>query len=114
MASALSVSIIGAAGYSGAELLRILVRHPRVQIGRLFAASNAGKPVAEVLPVFRGVLDGMLESLDLAAAAESDLVFIALPSGEAMALVPELLRQKARVVDLGGDFRLKDPSLYAA
>jgi N-acetyl-gamma-glutamyl-phosphate reductase len=108
----ITCAVLGAAGYSGTELLRLLRRHPHVRIGPLFAASNAGKPLAEVVPSLRGVLDQTLEAYTPDATAGCDLVFIALPSGEAMALVPELLRRSMRVIDLGGDFRLSDPALY--
>jgi len=108
----ITVSIVGAAGYSGGELIRILLRHPHVRIGRLFAASNAGKPVGDVFPHLRGRLDRIFEAFTPDAVAGSDLVFLALPSGEAMHIVPALLNHGVRIVDLGGDFRLKDPTVY--
>jgi N-acetyl-gamma-glutamyl-phosphate reductase len=108
----ITAAVIGAAGYSGAELLGILRRHPHVRLGPLFAASNAGKPVGDVLPALRGLVDRTLESYTPDAVGDCDVIFIALPSGEAMGIVPELLRRGTRVIDLGGDFRLKDPSLY--
>jgi N-acetyl-gamma-glutamyl-phosphate reductase len=108
----ISASIIGAAGYSGAELLRILRRHPHVRVKRLFAASNAGKHVADVLPQLRGSYDCSFETYKPELTDGSDIVFLALPSGEAMHIVPELLARNLRVIDLGGDFRLRDPKLY--
>lgn len=106
------VSIIGASGYSGAELLSVLAGHPSVRLGKLFANASAGKPVHEALPRLAGVVKASLEPYSPDAACESDLVFIALPSGEAMNLVPELLKRGKRVIDLGGDFRLADPGTY--
>lgn len=111
--SAVSVSIVGASGYSGAELVRILARHPNVTIQTLFANTSAGKRLDDVYPWFRGLVDKSFEPFTIEAASQSDLVFVALPSGEAMSIVPDLLARGTRVIDLGGDFRLKDPSLYA-
>jgi N-acetyl-gamma-glutamyl-phosphate reductase len=106
------VSLVGASGYSGAELLTILSKHPSVTIGKLFAHASAGKRVQDVLPRFLGILDAHLEPYSPEAACQSDMVFIALPSGEAMNLVPELLSRGKRVIDLGGDFRLESARVY--
>jgi N-acetyl-gamma-glutamyl-phosphate reductase len=108
----ISVSVVGASGYSGIELLKILVRHPGVCIDKLFANSSAGKHLADVAPSFGKTIDRVLELYSLDAITKSDLMFIALPSGEAMNLVPAMLSAGKRVIDLGGDFRLQDTSLY--
>ena len=108
----ISVSVVGASGYSGIELLKILVRHSGVHIDRLFANSSAGKHLAEVVPLFNKSFDRELELYSVDKIAKSDLIIIALPSGEAMKLVPEMISAGKRVVDLGGDFRLQDTSLY--
>jgi N-acetyl-gamma-glutamyl-phosphate reductase len=106
------VSIAGASGYSGAELLKIFQRHPHVHIDKLFANSSAGKSVAELYPQFRGRYNHTYQSYAIEAACTSDAVFLALPSGEAMNLAPELLKRGKKVIDLGGDFRLKDSAQY--
>jgi len=106
------VSIVGASGYSGIELVKILARHKHARIDKLFANTSAGKRVAEIYPWFERYVDAVFERYSAEAACRSDVVFIALPSGEAMSLVPELLDRGKKVVDLGGDFRLKDASLY--
>jgi N-acetyl-gamma-glutamyl-phosphate reductase len=108
----ISVSVVGASGYSGIELLKILVRHPGVRIDRIFANSSAGKHLAEVAPFFNKSFDRELELYSVDKIVKSDLIFIALPSGEAMNLVPAMLSAGKRVIDLGGDFRLQDISLY--
>ncbi len=108
----ITVSIIGATGYSGTELLRILVRHPRVALGALIAGNSAGRKICEVVPALWGRLDTMVQTYSPDAVAESDLAFIALPSGEAMRIVPELLERGVRVIDLGGDFRLAEAGSY--
>jgi len=108
----ISVSVLGASGYSGVELLKILYRHPDVKIGRLFANSSAGKTLAETAPVFAKISDAVLETYSVESIADSDLMFIALPSGEALSLVPDMITAGKRVIDLGGDFRLQDTTLY--
>ncbi len=108
----IAVSILGASGYSGAELMRILLRHPGVRIERLFAGASAGKELGEIHPWFAGRTSAALEAYHPDAAGSSDLVFLALPSGEAMRVVPELLERGKKVIDLGGDFRLSEPALY--
>lgn len=112
MAKSIGVSIVGASGYSGAELMKILLRHKQVSIEKLFANSSVGKRVNELYPWFGGRVDSVYEQYSADAACKSDLVFMALPSGEAMNIVPELLDRGKRVIDLGGDFRFKDVSLY--
>ncbi|MEI6847308.1 MAG: N-acetyl-gamma-glutamyl-phosphate reductase [Chlorobiaceae bacterium] len=99
-----SVSIIGASGYSGAELNRLLLHHPNVRLHELYAFSQAGKAVSELYPslscnkVYR----------KYGGEQDSDIYFFALPHGEALELVPSLLRAGKTVIDLSGDFRLKN------
>lgn len=109
------VSIIGASGYSGAELLSILMHHPNISFNKVFAHSSAGKKVSEVYPKFRNTVVGNLifEEYSIEKVSTDDLIFIALPSGEAMNLVPALIESGKRIIDLGGDFRLLDAALYA-
>jgi N-acetyl-gamma-glutamyl-phosphate reductase len=108
----MNISIIGASGYSGAELMKLLLRHPHAEIENVFAHSAAGKRVDEVYPAFRHRTDLVFQEYALDAVRSSDCIFIALPSGEAMRIVPELIDAGLRVIDLGGDFRLKDSVLY--
>ena len=108
----ISISVVGASGYSGIELLKILVRHPDVRIDKLFANSSAGKHLADVAPLFGKTIDIVLEPYSIDKISNSDLIFIALPSGEAMNIVPAMLSVGKRIIDLGGDFRLQDTSLY--
>ena len=112
VATSISASIIGASGYSGAELMKILLRHKQVKIEKLFANTSVGKRVADLYPWFGGRVDSAYEQYSVDAACTSDIVFVALPSGEAMNMVPELLDRGKRVIDLGGDFRFTDSTLY--
>lgn len=107
-----SASIIGASGYSGAELIRLLLRHRSVRIEKLFAQTTAGKAIADVHPAFASRLGGTVETYSPEAACTSDLIFLALPSGEAMRLIPDLVQRGKKVIDLGGDFRLRDTAAY--
>jgi N-acetyl-gamma-glutamyl-phosphate reductase len=106
------VSIIGASGYSGAELLKILTRHGHATVEKVFANTSVGKRVSELYPGLASRIDLVYEEYSADAVSSSDVVFVALPSGEAMHLVPELVESGKKVIDLGGDFRLRDATLY--
>ncbi len=104
--------IVGASGYSGAELLRVLSRHPDVSLQSVTAHQAAGKRVEDLYPVFSGDVDLVFRELHDHGGQDADIVFLALPSGEAMGIVPSLLERGCRVIDLGGDFRLPDVRQY--
>ena len=109
----LKVAVAGATGYMGAELLRLLVGHPKVEIVAVTSERSAGGALERLLPSLRGHLALTLEPLDPARLAKAaDLVFLALPHTHAMAVVPEILRAGKRVVDLSADYRLKDPVVF--
>lgn len=107
------VSIIGATGYVGAELVRGFAGHPNFRFRHLTSKTFAGKPYSEIYPVFRGVVDNICEELSPEEAAQdSDLVITALPHGVSSKAVPEILKAGARVIDHSGDFRYKDVATY--
>jgi N-acetyl-gamma-glutamyl-phosphate/LysW-gamma-L-alpha-aminoadipyl-6-phosphate reductase len=105
----IKVAIFGGSGYGGAELIRLLLSHPRVDIGLVTANEHAGKAVAEVHRNLYSLTDLRFEVApdDLSSLASYDCVFLALPHGQAMEIVPRLPND-VRVVDLSGDFRLSD------
>jgi len=105
-------AILGASGYSGAELLRILARRSDVAVEKVFAATSAGQRVDALYPALAGRMDLVFEPISGDIPAGIDVVFLALPSGEAMGLVPGLLGRSTKVIDLGGDFRLPSAELY--
>ncbi|HMV68145.1 MAG TPA: N-acetyl-gamma-glutamyl-phosphate reductase, partial [Myxococcota bacterium] len=106
----LPVGVVGANGFLGGELVRLLSAHPRVEIAACVAGSSAGRSLGEVRPSLRGV-DRVLESFDAdALAARCAVVFLALPHGESEAAAAQLVPRGARVIDLGSDLRLRDPA----
>ncbi|MCK4706441.1 MAG: N-acetyl-gamma-glutamyl-phosphate reductase, partial [Gammaproteobacteria bacterium] len=104
----ISVGIVGGTGYTGVELLRLLVSHPEVDLKMVTSRSEAGKSVADMYPNLRSFTDVCFSEPDVKMLGACDLVFFATPNGTAMKMVPELLEQGARVIDLAADFRLKD------
>jgi len=104
----IKVGIVGATGYTGVELLRLLAVHPEVDIQIVTSRSESGKAVADLFPNLRGHLDLKYSMPDIKTLCACDLVFFATPNGTAMKLVPELLEAGVRVIDLAADFRLKD------
>jgi N-acetyl-gamma-glutamyl-phosphate reductase len=101
------VAIVGATGYAGAELVRLLARHPRVEIVGLVGRDRTDEPIERIHAHLAGT--GLKVYAEL---PEADAVFLALPHGVAAGLVPEILERGATVIDLGPDFRLRDPADY--
>lgn len=108
----ISTAIVGASGYSGVELIRILSTHPDVEIRCAMAGKSAGETLESLYPDLAGRVHMVLEPVDPNRFKGLDVVFLALPSGESMALAPGILKNAARVIDLSGDFRLKSVDLY--
>ncbi len=109
------VAIIGASGYTGAELLRLLLGHPRVTITAVMARRAAGQRLDQVFPHLTGVCALPVTAFDAdVVAREADVAFAALPHGESAAVVAELRARGVRTLDLSADFRLHDPAAWAA
>ncbi len=106
-------AVIGASGYLGAELLRLLADHPDVHVTAVQGDSSAGAAVAELYPSLAGSYGGLsVGGVDIEEALAADVVFVAVPSGQSQPIVGELAGRARLVVDLGADFRLKDPGAY--
>jgi len=109
----LKVAIVGASGYTGVELLRILHSHPEVAVTCVTSEQSAGHPVSDIFPSLRGRIDLELENLEPVGIAEKvDIVFTALPHKAAMEVVPTFLKMGKNVVDLSADYRLRDAEVY--
>ena len=109
----LRVAVAGASGYMGAELLRLLSVHPKVQLTAVTSERLAGEPLDKVYPQLRGLSSLVFQEVDAERiAGEADLVFLALPHMESQRAVPVLRRHGRKVVDLSADYRLRDASLY--
>ena len=107
------VGIVGATGYGGRELLRLLLAHPQAEVTALASTSVAGQRLDDVLPAFRKLSSLRFEAFDAKAlAAACDVVFVGVPSKESMEPVAELRAEGVRVIDIGPDFRLKDTASY--
>jgi N-acetyl-gamma-glutamyl-phosphate reductase len=107
-------SVAGASGYAGGELVRWLAHHPSVDVVHVTAFRERGRLLADVFPNLRGFGNHTLNGTGWRQMArDSDVVFLALPHGAAIEAVPALLEAGTRVIDLGADFRLKDPAAYA-
>ncbi len=109
----IKVSIVGASGYTGGELVRILIKHPHVQLTHLTSESYAGKTISAVHSWLKGRCDIACEKLDINEVADdSDVVFLCLPHGMAFLPAIELVKAGKKIIDLSADFRLNDPRQY--
>lgn len=107
--------VVGATGYAGAELTRILSAHPGVKLSMLTSRQYAGVGIADVYPAFKGVVDLVCQPFELdSLCAAADVIFIALPHKLPMGFVPDLVKRGKRVIDLSADFRLDDAAVYEA
>ncbi len=103
----IEVAIVGGTGYTGVELLRLLIQHPLVQIKMITSRSKAGIRVDELFPTLHGKTDLIFEEPNQAALKKCDVVFFATPHGVAMNYIPDLWDSSVRIIDLGADFRLQ-------
>ncbi len=106
------IGIVGGTGYTGVELLRLLVAHPQVELVTITSRQDSGQAVSTVFPSLRGLVDLAFESPDTAPLERCDAVFFATPHGTAMHQAAHLLQAGVRVIDLSADFRLRDPAVW--
>jgi len=104
----IKVGVVGGTGYTGVELLRLLISHPNVDIKMITSRAEVGNNIADMFPNLRGHLDLQFAPMESKALKTCDLVYFATPNGIAMQWVPELIAAGVRVIDLAADFRLKD------
>ncbi len=109
----MKIGICGATGYSGRELVRILLKHPKVEIGFLTSQQFSGQPYSDVFPQFRGQIDLVCHQMEAGPdEAKVDLVFLALPHTLSMKISPLYLKKNVKVIDLSGDYRLLKTEEY--
>jgi N-acetyl-gamma-glutamyl-phosphate reductase len=109
------IGIYGASGYTGQELLRLLLRHPVVEVVAVTSRRYAGKSVADVYPAFTGLTDlAFMDASPEEVAGRCEQVFLALPHAVSMSVAPLFLQAGKKVVDLSADFRLRSTDTYAA
>ncbi len=109
------VGVVGATGYAGAELVRLLSGHPAVDLTILTSRQYAGVPFADIYPAFSGVVDLVCETFSTDAVCDqTDIVFTALPHKLPMEIVPGITARGKKVIDLSADFRFSDPGAYEA
>ncbi|MFC1709181.1 N-acetyl-gamma-glutamyl-phosphate reductase [Candidatus Omnitrophota bacterium] len=109
----IKVGIIGATGYTGEELIKILLRHPQARLTYLAAKIDKEQPIDEIFPYLKNRLDLTCEILDIQRAiSKADLFFLALPHTISFKIAPMLLSHKKKVIDLSADYRLKSSGVY--
>jgi N-acetyl-gamma-glutamyl-phosphate reductase len=113
----ISTAVVGASGYTGQELLRLLIQHPRVGLTAVTSRQEAGKPLESVFPRFRGAarianLAFIEPDVDVIARSGVQCAFLALPHGVAAEFAGAFVERGIRVIDLSADFRLNDPAVY--
>ncbi|HHY72488.1 MAG TPA: N-acetyl-gamma-glutamyl-phosphate reductase [Bacillus bacterium] len=109
----MKVAIVGATGYGGAELIRLLNHHPEAEIVSLHSSSQQGTPFIESYPHLHGIVNNRLEEIDPKKMAKNvELVFLATPAGISSKLTPNLVEQGLKVIDVSGDLRIKNQEDY--
>lgn len=107
------VGIVGATGYGGAELIRLLAGHPHVEIANLYSSSAEGEPLDKTFPHAAGLGLPVLSPIDAERmSADNDVIFLATPAGVSAGLTPQLIEFGTKVIDLSGDFRLQSGEVY--
>ncbi len=109
----IKVAVMGATGYTGQELVRSLVHHPAAELVAVTSRTYAGKRLSDVFPNLRKQVSVVCQDTNMEAVSkEADLVFLAMPHGEAASIVNSEILQSTRIIDLGADFRLEDATQY--
>ena len=109
------VAVVGATGYAGAELVRILAIHPHVELALLTSRQYENVPYARVYPAMQQIVDLICQPFSIdRVCAEADVIFTALPHKLPMAFVPQMLKSGKQVIDLSADFRISDATVYEA
>lgn len=108
----IKVGIVGATGYTGVELLRLLAGHPQAEVTVITSRSEKGLPVADLYPNLRGIVDLAFSAPNVDELGKCDVVFFATPHGVAQSMVADILERGVKVIDLSADFRIRDADLW--
>ncbi len=108
----IKVGVVGGTGYTGVELLRLLVAHKEVELAVITSRSESGQAVSGLYPNLRGHVDIAFSDPDIESLSGCDVVFFATPNGTAMLMAPQLVAAGVKVIDLAADFRLQDTSVW--
>jgi N-acetyl-gamma-glutamyl-phosphate reductase len=108
----IKVGIVGATGYTGVELLRLLASHPQAEVRVITSRSEKGLPVADLYPNLRGIVDLAFSAPNVDELSQCDVVFFATPHGVAQSMVADILARGVKVIDLSADFRIRDADLW--
>lgn len=108
----IKAGIVGGTGYTGVELLRLLSKHPNVEVTVITSRAEAGVKVAQLYPNLRGHVDLAFTEPDVKVLGALDVVFFATPHGVAQNMMPALMKTNARIIDLSADFRIRDVPLW--
>ena len=106
------IGIAGASGYTGLELIRLLVNHPEAELSVVTSENFQGQKIAEVFPALNGIVDMELRPLKENIAKDCEVLFLALPHTTAMNKLPDYLQADCKIIDLSADYRLNDPQAY--
>jgi len=107
------VSVVGASGYTGFELVKIFLKHPKVEIASLTVRSDVGKPFSELFPALKGRCELQCSAIDVQKIKnESDVIFFGLPHKTSMKIIPEFLDSGKKIIDLSADYRLDSEDVY--
>ena len=108
----IKVGIVGGTGYTGAELIRLLINHSEVEITAVTSRSDQGTLVSDIYPNLRGHIGLSFVAPEMSYLKNCDLVFFATPHGVAQSTVPEMLNAGIKVIDLSADFRIRDVAVW--
>ena len=110
----IKAAVLGATGYAGIELVRLLSNHPEVSLEVLGSRTFKGQKISDVYQNFRHVLEKECSEVDINEVAKCDIAFTALPHGASKTVIPSLLDAGLKVIDLSGDYRYDDATVYEA
>lgn len=106
-------AVVGAAGYAGVEVVRILLGHPNFELTCITSSSDAGTPIAKLYPALDGICDLVFEAHDVDVVAQkADVAFLAVPHTASLAMTPALVKAGVQVIDLSADYRIADAAVY--